>query len=89
MFGVKTKISNSASWSRCVKHLEDVHYLQDLKDAEEALANPKAHWDDLEDGKARFWGLDNRLKGQSMLDECVEEYKRGSAERKRCIANLA
>ena len=55
-FGVKTKISNCASWSRCVKHVENVHYLHDPKDVEEALANPKAHWDDLEDRKARLQG---------------------------------
>ena len=53
-FGVKTKISNCASWSRCVKHVENVHYLHDPKDVEEALANSKAHWNDLEDSKARL-----------------------------------
>ena len=26
--------------------------------------------------------MDTRLQGQSMLDECVEEYRRGSAKRK-------
>ena len=56
---------------------------------EEALANPKAHWDDLEDRKARLQGVDTRLQGQSTLDECVEEYGCGSAERKRCVANIA
>ena len=40
-----------------MKYMENVHYLHDLKDVEEALANPKAHWDDLEDRKARLqWG---------------------------------
>ena len=88
-FGVKSKISNCASWSGCVKHVENVHYLHDPKDVEEALANPKAHWNDLEDRKARLRGVDTRLQGQSTLDECVEEYGRGSAERKRCMVNLA
>ena len=88
-FGVKTKISNCASWSGCVKHVENVHYLHDPKDMEEALANPKAHWDDLEDRKARLRGVDTWLQGQSTFDECVEEYGRGSAERKCCVANLA
>ena len=88
-FGVKTKISNCASWSGCVKHVENVHYLHDPKDVEEALTNPKAHWDDLEDRKARLQGVDTRLQGQSTLDECMEEYGRGSAERKRCVVNLA
>ena len=82
-FSVKTKISNCGSWSGCVKHVENVHYLDDLKDVEEALTNPKAHWDDLEDRKARLWGVNTRIQGQSTLDECMEEYKPGSAERKR------
>ena len=83
------KISNCASWSGCVKHVENVHYLHDLKDVEEALTNPKAHWDDLEDRKARLRRVETQLQGQSTLDECVEEYGRGSAGRKRCVANLA
>ena len=33
--------------------------------------------------------MDTRLQGQSTLEECVEEYRRGSAERKRCMANMA
>ena len=70
-FGVKTKISNCASWSGCVKHVENVHYLHNPKDVEEALARPKAHWDNLEDRKARLQGVDTRLQGQSKLDECV------------------
>ena len=69
--------------------MENVHYLQDPKDVEEALANPKAHWDDLEDRKARLHGVLTLLQGQPTLNECVEEYGRGSAKRKRCIANLA
>ena len=56
VFGVKTKISNCGSWYGCVKHVENVHYLHDPKNVEEALANPKAHWDDLEDRKARLRG---------------------------------
>ena len=72
-FGVKTKISNYASWYRCVKHIQSVHYLHDPKDVEETLTNPIAHWDDLEDRKARLRGLDTRLQGQSTLDECVGE----------------
>ena len=87
-FGVKTEISNCALWSRWVKHLEDVHYLQDPKDVEEAITNPKAHWDDLEDRKARLQRVDTRLQGQSSLDECMEEYGRGSVERKCFLANL-
>ena len=72
-----------------MKHVENVHYSHDPKDVEESLANPKAHWDDLKDRKARLHGVDTRLQGQSTLDECVEEYGRGSAERKCCMANLA
>ena len=88
-FAMKTKISNCASWSASVKHVENVHYLHDPKDVEEALANPKAHWDDLEDRKARLQWVDTQLQGQSTLEECVEESGHGSAERKRCMVNLA
>ena len=72
-----------------MKRVENVHYLHNTKDVEEALTNPKAHWDDLEDRKARLQGVDTRLQGQSTLDKCVEEYGPGSAKRKRCMANLA
>ena len=39
-----------------MEHVENVHYLHDPKDVEEALTNPKAHWDNLEDRKARLRG---------------------------------
>ena len=68
------QLANCALWSRCVKHVENMHYLHDPKDVEEALANPKAHWDNLEDRKARLWGVDTRLQGWSTLNECVGEY---------------
>ena len=71
-FGVKTKISHCASWSGCVKHVENVHYLHDPKYVEESLTNPRAHWNNLEDRKARLRGVETLLQGQSMLDECVE-----------------
>ena len=87
--GVKTKISNCASWFGCVKHVENMHYLHGPKNVEEALPNLEAHWDDLEDRKARLRGLDTRLQGQSTLDECVEEYGHGSVEKERFVANLA
>ena len=83
------KISNCVLWSSYVKHVENVHYLHDPKDVEKALTNPKPHWDALEDRKARLWGLDIQLQGQSTLDECVKEYGCGSAERKSYVANLA
>ena len=71
------------------EHIENVHYLHDAKDVEEALANPKTHWDDLEDRKMRLQGVDTQLQGQSTLDECMEEYGHGSAKKKHCVANLA
>ena len=72
-----------------MEHVENVHYLHGPKDVEEALANPKAHWDDLEDRKVRLHGVETQLQGQSTLDECMEEYGRGSAKRKHCMMNLA
>ena len=69
--------------------MQNLHYLQDPKGLEEAVTNLKAHWDDLEDRKASLHGVETWLQGQSMLDECVEDYGRGSAERKCCMANLA
>ena len=88
-FGVKIKTSNCASWFGCVKHVENVYHLHDTKDEEEALTNPKAHWDDLEDRKTRFHGVETHLQGQSTLYECVEEYECRNTERKRCVVNLA
>ena len=63
--------------------------MNDPEGLEQALANPTAHWDNLEDRKAKLHGGGTWLQGQSTLAECVEEYGRGSAERKRCMANLA
>ena len=71
-----------------MKHVENRHCLHTPEEIDEALADPKAHWDNLEDKKAREWGVETRHQGQSTLDECVPEYGRGSAERKRCVANL-
>ena len=61
----------------------------DEKDLEEALVDPKAHWDSLEESKARKRGIETRYQGQSTLDDCVEEFGRWSVETKRCMANLA
>ena len=85
-FGLKTKTSNCASWSGCVKHVENVHHLHDPKDVKklsQILKLIEKIW------KIGRRGVETGLQGQSMLDECVEEYGRGSAERKRCVANLA
>ena len=69
--------------------MENIHYLSDQKDLEEALVDPKAHWDNLEDSKARKRGIEILYQGQSTLDECVKEFVRRSAETKRYVANLA
>ena len=47
-YGMKTKPGNCPLWTRCIKHVEKIHYLLNRKDLEEALADPKAHWDSLE-----------------------------------------
>ena len=86
---MKTKPSNCPSWTECIKHMEDIHYLLDQKDLEEALADPKAHWDSLEESKARKRGIEIWYQGQSTLDYCVEEFGCRSVETKRCAANLA
>ena len=72
-----------------MKHVENKHCLHTLEEIDEALANPKAHSDNLEDKKARERGVETRHQGQSTLDECVLEYGRGSGERKCCVASLA
>ena len=87
--GVKTKTTHCPSWTGCVKHVENTRRLHSPEEIDEALADPKAHWDNLEDKKAREWGLETRHQGQSTLDECVPEYRRGSGERKHCVVNLA
>ena len=87
--GVKTKITHCPSWTRCVKHVENTHCLHTPGEIDEAVTDPKAHWDNLEDKKARERGVETRRQGQSTLDECMPEYGRGSGERKCCMANLA
>ena len=87
-YGVKTKITHCPSWTEYVKPMENTHCLHTPEDIDEAIANPKAHWDNLEDKKARERGVETRHQGQSTLDECVPKYWRGSAKRKRCMANL-
>ena len=72
-----------------MKHVENRHCLHTPEETDEALADPKAHWDNLEDRKARERGVETRHQGQSMLNECALEYGRGSGESKRCIVNLA
>ena len=87
--GVKTKITHCPSWTGCVKHVENTHCLHNSEEIDEAIANSKAYWGNLEDKKAREHGVDTRHQGQSTLDECMLEYWRGSAERKLCMVNLA
>ena len=87
-FGAKTKPSNYPSWTGCIKNVENIHYLLDQKDLEETLADSKAHWDYLEESKARKCGIETPYQRQSTLDDCVEEFGHRSAETKRCIANL-
>ena len=87
--GMKTKPRNCPSWTRYIKHVENIHYLLDLKDLEEALADPKAHWDYLEESKARKRRIETRYQGQRTLYDCVEEFGHRSTETKRCVANLA
>lgn len=87
-YGVKTKPHNCASWFGCVKHVENIYYLDDPRDVEEALANPKAHWDSLKESEARKHEIETQYEGQSTLDDCIEEFGSRSAEKKRCITNL-
>ena len=54
--GVKTKTTHCPSWTGCVKHVEKTHCLHTPEEIDEALADPKAHWDNLEDKKARERG---------------------------------
>ena len=70
------------------KHVENKHCLHNPKEIYEAIANAKAHWDSLEDKKAREHGVETWHQGQSTLDERVPKYWRRSVERKRCMANL-
>ena len=69
----------------CLEHA----LLHTPEEIDEAVSDPQAHWDNLEDRKAGLREVESRLQGQSTLDECVEEYVRGSAERAYCMANLA
>ena len=62
-FDLKIKISDCASWFGCVKHVENVCYLHDPNDVEEAPTNPKARCNNLEDKKVRLWGWTPVYKG--------------------------
>ena len=68
-YGVKNKIINCPLWTRCVKNVQITHFLHTPEEIDEAVANPKAHWDNLEDRKPRMRGVESRLQGQSTLDE--------------------
>ena len=71
-----------------MKHVENRRCLCTPEEIDEALTDPKAHWDNLEDKKARERGVETRCQGHNTLDECMPEYGRGSGERKRCVTNL-
>ena len=68
--------------------MEDIHYLLNQKDLEEALVEPKAHWDCLEESKAKKRGIETRYQGQSTLDDSAQGLGHRSAKTKRCVANL-
>ena len=60
VYGLKMKPRNCPLWTGCIKHVENIHYLLNTKDLEEALADPKAHWDSLEESKARKRGIETK-----------------------------
>ena len=64
-YSVKTKITHCPLWTGCVKHVENTHYLHTPKEIDEAVINPKAHWDNLEDMKVRERGVETRHQGQA------------------------
>ena len=76
----KTKPGNCPSCTGCVKHVEDIHYSLD--------PNTKAHWDNLEESKASKCRLETRYQGESMLDECVEEFRCRGAKTKKVHGKL-
>ena len=57
---MKTKPGNCPIWTRCAKHVESIHYLLNPKDLEEALADPKVHWDNLDESKHKKHGLETQ-----------------------------
>ena len=46
----------------------------DTKYLEEVLTNPKAHWDTLEESKARKRIIATQFQGKNMLDDYGEEF---------------
>ena len=60
---VKTKTTHCPLWTGCVKHMENRHCLHTPEEIDEALADPKAHWDNLEDKKARERGVETQHQG--------------------------
>ena len=68
--------------------MENVHYLYNPKDVEEALANPKAHWNDLEDRRRDCVGWTPSYKSRAHWTSGWKNIC-GSAKRKRCVVNMA
>ena len=83
------KLGNCLSWSECVQHIEDILYLVDSKYLEEALTDPKVHWDTSEESKVKKCAFETQFQGQSTLDDCVGKCGRLTSEKKRCMVNLA
>ena len=61
------------STSEYTNHMENVHYFHDAKGLEDALFDPKAHWDNLEERKASEHAIETLFQEQSILDDYVEE----------------
>ena len=55
--------------------MENIHYLPDQKHVKEALVDPKAHWDNLEDSKARKLEIETRYQGQSQALQANIKHK--------------
>ena len=64
-YGVKTEITHCPLWTGCVKHVENTHSLHTPEEIDEAVTNPKAYWDNLEDKKAREYGWRRGIKGRA------------------------
>ena len=60
----ETKTSDCPSWSGLMKHVEDVYYLHNKKILRNTVANPKAHWDNLEERKARKHAIETKFQGR-------------------------
>ena len=74
-------VNSDEKFKRNISFLANTHCLHTPEEIDEAIADPKAHWEQFGRQEDEGAGLETRHQGQSTLDECMPEYGRGSGEK--------